>query len=474
MLKFRCACGQKIGVPDSYVGHLVRCPRCAGAVPVPGMIDVSAEPVQPAPPGAGATAFDPEASRTFPFDVREELLREAGVIPTPPAAPATSEFGAADFSTLFGTSGGIEGAGIPLAPADVFTGAADVPGDIWGAGQQTEISETPDRPAQPAEPEDQRPLGEILGVEGLPPQTKSESSGQVADLLRDLSASAQEPAPEPAEKIQVREPKPIRLARQTPPSHIPAIAGFFSLLFGLAAMALCCLPHWTRLAVPAGCAGILLALSGTIVAGNRRRGGVALPVGGATVSFAGILFAIAMATGLLPLIEIPHAAGASWVPRLSWPSRIKTFPSARAGDIEVRVVSALVLKPALYDGRWSSIRTDPHPCLQITLVLKNTARNGGIEYRSWGKPRPGEETPTLNDSAGNPLKTVDLGMDPVGRVNGLPAHVQAGQKGITDVLLFEVPPEDAQDLELQLPGANIGVGGSTLKINIPGGMLKRQ
>ena len=61
MVKFRCQCGQKIGVPDSYAGKRVRCPRCGNPARVPE-----------ATPGEMPSAT---------------VTRDAAVSPTPPATP---------------------------------------------------------------------------------------------------------------------------------------------------------------------------------------------------------------------------------------------------------------------------------------------------------------------------------------------------------------------------------------------------
>src|SRR6185312_1992329 len=101
-------------------------------------------------------------------------------------------------------------------------------------------------------------------------------------------------------------------------------------------------------------------------------------------------------------------------------------------------------------------------------------RHQRIKYRPWGVSRGGEGGPSMADSGGDPLKLVDVSpLIPVGRATGSSVDLEPGGKGKADVLLFEVPPASAQDLELQLPGANVGVPETTLHIQIPAEIVKR-
>jgi hypothetical protein len=105
------------------------------------------------------------------------------------------------------------------------------------------------------------------------------------------------------------------------------------------------------------------------------------------------------------------------------------------------------------------------------LEIRPITQRAGLDYRSWGRLRDGFESPSLIDNEGNPLKLVEVWpLVPASRPPD-PSHV-AGQKGVTDVLLFEVPPASAQELLLQLPGANVGADGM-LELRIPAAMVRR-
>jgi hypothetical protein len=245
----------------------------------------------------------------------------------------------------------------------------------------------------------------------------------------------------------------------------------FSLLAALGALGLCGFPELVRFAIPVGSGGILLALAAMIVA-SPRKNAAGLPLAGAVLGITGIGLALAMACGIAPRIDLRQTGGGRLIrPAMVW---AKTVPLARAGNVEVRVTSAKVVRPAVYNGNWDSLRTDARRCLQITVAVRNTSRRQRIEYRPWGASRGGEGTVSLADSGGDPLKLVDVSPSvPVGRVIGWPVYLDAGGKGKADVLLFEVPPASAQDLDLQLPGANVGSPGATLHIQIPAAIVKR-
>lgn len=62
MLKFRCACGQKIGAPDEHAGHEVRCPKCGNSVVAAAA--ASPPPIPQVPPNQSPAAIPHTARKS--------------------------------------------------------------------------------------------------------------------------------------------------------------------------------------------------------------------------------------------------------------------------------------------------------------------------------------------------------------------------------------------------------------------------
>ena len=54
MIKFRCACGTMLSVPDSAAGKQAKCPKCQKILPVPAEAAPAPEPIPPRPVAAPA------------------------------------------------------------------------------------------------------------------------------------------------------------------------------------------------------------------------------------------------------------------------------------------------------------------------------------------------------------------------------------------------------------------------------------
>jgi len=248
---------------------------------------------------------------------------------------------------------------------------------------------------------------------------------------------------------------------------------------------------WTlavaRFALLAGEVGIGLALLGIIVAATRRGRGMVLPVAGALVSCAAIAFIVLATRGLLPDRFVPpgqHAGSIGAMAKVETDSpdspakdpagAISPIAPARAGDVEVRLASALVLRPSVYDGDSNTVHTATARYLQITLELRNLGESGEVAYQTWGKPASEGPFASVTDARENPLKLMDLSpMIPVGRAKE-PKTLYARGPAVPDVLLFEPPVSNNADLTLELPGANVGMPGKTLSLRIPAEVIKRQ
>lgn len=488
MLKFRCrACEQKIGVPEEWAGKVVRCPRCHGGVRVPRMIDVPVVTTQPAakspvapsgpvapkapltpmPPPPRPTAVAPSAqppttkpapAAKVPTAVapakKETVVRVSEAAPRPPvhrapapeAAPETSSADptivtqrpAADFSSLFAGSG-VQGVG----SSDVREGGA-------GGGA----------------------LSEMIDVFGGPEDSGTSSDAAVSDIVRGLTPAGREELP--AVAVQPAAPPPVRMAVTRGRGGVEGrdwarYLGPLAMGVGAGALALCVVPHLAKFALPAGAAGLLIATAGAVAAaaaGRRGAAEVALAIGGSAVSVIGIVLAVLLASDVVPAAAAGSRAAA--FPR-------KNLPVARAGDVEVRVASVGVVRPVLCDGGggWKSARSDGSTMLEVSLEIRDVGPSGGVEYRSWGVIRPESEPVILTDNEGNQLKLIDPSPKvPACRPRAFPAPLRARGKGVADVLLFDVPPSTARELDLRLPAGNCQMRGA-FELHIPAGMLRR-
>jgi hypothetical protein len=78
----------------------------------------------------------------------------------------------------------------------------------------------------------------------------------------------------------------------------------------------------------------------------------------------------------------------------------------------------------------------------------------------------------LRDNFGNKYKSVDpLSLVPKGGV--YESETLYPKKPVRDILVFEVPLDTIEYLQLQLPADNVGMSGS-LRFRIPKSMIRRQ
>jgi hypothetical protein len=367
----------------------------------------------------------------------------------------------ADYSSLFADNvvSGVKAAGVDLqvdepAPVEGATGAVSVE-----AGEAVEARE-----GLVSGP----PLSEVMDALRGPEESGVTSSAAVSDIVKGLTKGEveEEVAPPPVRTACRRLPdefRPVPESRPTaqfPPSPTAARAlGVAAMLVGVGALALCVTPRWTRLALPVGALGLVVALMGAVAPARRRGTEVALAMGSAAVSLAGILLAVLVATGVVPL------AGAG--------GQLRGGPSARLGDVEVKVASAEVVRPVLYSAGGKVPKTDGQRVLRVDLEVRNLSGSGNVAYKSWGALRADVEPVILQDDEGNQLKLIDPAPKvPPGRPREFPTVIAGKSRGVCDVLLFEAPPADSHELDLQLPGSNVQARGA-FSLHIPASMLRK-
>lgn len=450
MLKFRCGrCRQKIGVPESYAGRRVRCPRCQQAATVP-----------------------------FPGDSRPRKSEPA--LPPLAPAPVVSADSRPDLAAVF--------AEYMPAVADPLHASIE---DLW----EDRFPRGTDEPPEPPRPVEQgesvelsqtmeipeRVNAEVIELPpARPPRPARRSEDEVGQLLRDLAElDAADVEPSAAEASVPTSPAPTRPDRGSRRAALGCRAlGIAGILLGLAAIAMCRASGTARFAAPVGAAGLLLALVGVALTAVLDAPGVTLAGIGALVAAGGIAVPVLGARGLLPLpgdrripvggsapvVNVSMSRGRGYVPA--------TSPIV-AGDVEVRIASARVVRPVVHDGSWNAVRSLGDKRLLISLELRNVAASGQVAYRTWGRSSAGDSARFL-DGSGRVLREIDPSpLVAVGRVERSPAMLDAHGPPVGDVLLFEPPAEGSGDLKLELPGANVGRPGIIFRILIPAAMVRR-
>lgn len=307
---------------------------------------------------------------------------------------------------------------------------------------------------------------------------------------------------------------PARLERGHVP-HVPSVnvhmprrtssLGVVSLILGVIAFFFCWIPVLGILSIPLSALGLLLAAIGSLVALVRRGSGIAYPIGGGVVSGLALLIGsaqIAAVTGVATAIDesqrrktrtnqevvgsgpptsqerpateqppAPESAGDSKGAEPEWAS---AKSPVRQGDVEVRITSVFVGKVPLrsrFDGR---VTTSQDDLLAIHLGVTNRSQSKKVEYRSWlGRDVLfTRDYATLKDNFGNGYKRISFGYgaDIIGHAES--ASIYPG-KELGDVLIFEIPVDAAEYLDLELPARNFG-GDGMLRIRIPAEMIRRR
>jgi hypothetical protein len=444
MLKFRCkVCDQKIGVPDEWADHLVRCPRCKGAIEVPKVIQVE---VRRAPVFADSDkpVAPPKPAPTHPPGAASKPASRKPPPKSPPAAePIITKAKVPANGDVFAKPP------VPRSPKKASTAATP-------PVLKPPVVKAPAAPVS-RKKQSKSPISDRLGFSDEPGPA---SSTAVADLLKSLGNTAEVP-PKESPAVKAKAAQPRKPKKDAPKNQGVRALAAVGLLAGVAALVLNVVPAWTKFSLPFAVIGILTGILATLGRTPRRGPELALACAAFVVSGSAGVLALLVSTGVLP--------GGTSARLVAGGPAINL--SERKGDVEVRVRSARVVHPVVYArGEWKSLKTLPQSCLQIDLEVRDSAR-GKAAYRSWGQLRDGIEPPALSDNEGNTLKLLDFTpLVPAGRPRQ--SSVPLSGSGVGDVLIFELPPAAAQSLDLQLPAANFGADGF-VEFHIPSAMLHR-
>lgn len=494
---FRCEhCRQKIAARDEYAGRRVRCPRCKQAVRVPhpeaAAAAAQAPAVEPVAPIAPIAPVAPATKEKSP------PAAPPRVAPSRPA-PIYTRQPPQDFSTIFsGPLDELFGSSAhdysPEEQTQVLRPVHPVEGrppaepafeerysDVPGFGHPPEPVELPDAIPPPVVLEP----AEVIDAPA-PMRSSLQSLNEVADLLRGLDNPAQR-----ARLAAASAASDAAARRQVVASSRATRAlGWMSLAMGAIAVGLSCIPLTARFGVPVGSAGLLLAITGLSVAVGRRSG-VGLPIGGAAISAAGLGTALLWAFGLLPwgaggrvgsnanaqpVTLVANSQPATPGELTGSPEYVPATSPLIVNHVQVRVVSALLLRPAVYKGEYETLQTLGDRRLQITLELKNLSGER-VVYQPWRIDAAHDESIALTGPDGSALASDGWAFPDeehwlaAGALRG-PALL--GQQPTSDVLLFMPPAGPVGEMRLDLPGKNIGQPDTTLHIRIPASMVRVQ
>lgn len=329
---------------------------------------------------------------------------------------------------------------------------------------------------------------------------------------------AQSPPPPPVPPT----PPPPRLERGHAP-HAPSInvhlpkrissLGVASLILGVVGFLLCWIPLIGILTIPISGLGLVLGGIGLIVALVRSGSGIGYPIAG--VGVCGLAFIIG-ASQVAMLGAAVGAAGeagreltstnqeivnssnspSSESPTPDKPPQKSLDPEqiagetaddasaaeewasarnpVRQGDIQVQVVKAMIGKVPLKGGFRDTEGSSEDELLTVEIELENLSQAKKIQYRTWNGADFSfqRDYAVLEDNFGNSYKRINFGIgtDVIGRVES--DSLYPG-KSLKDILVFEIPVESAEYLNLELPASSFG-GEGMLRLRIPADMIQHR
>jgi hypothetical protein len=154
----------------------------------------------------------------------------------------------------------------------------------------------------------------------------------------------------------------------------------------------------------------------------------------------------------------------------SWASPDK---AVRQGDLQVRITKVSVGKVPLKDFGRESRSADALLRIQLELINVNPTKK--VEYRSWAGAdfALDDNYATLRDNFGNNYRRITFGFasTPVGGVSGSESIYP--NKTVTDVLVFEMPLDNATHLDLGMPAKNYACEGM-IRYRIPLKFVSRE
>jgi hypothetical protein len=281
-----------------------------------------------------------------------------------------------------------------------------------------------------------------------------------------------------------RAPGPDRVDAPAQQNGAALGLGIASLVLGILAIPFALIPCIGTYSIPVSSVGLLLGVVGLVLVLTSKKGSLGFPIAGTAVSavalaVAGLWFLIC--AGLMSgakqgveelkkgmeeiankMEEAQRREAADWVDA--------SQEAATHGDVRVRVTSVTLGRVALEGGNEAAQKSAEHN-LVIRLAIENTSAATDITYNGWGgKAGFDPDAATLKGPPVFNYPAVSFTQKVKGQVSS-PRIIKPGQS-LTDVLVFQAPMNNPDELRLELPASAFG-GIGRIKFRISAAMIKR-
>lgn len=267
--------------------------------------------------------------------------------------------------------------------------------------------------------------------------------------------------------VTVEDDRPSRVSVIAPAPRKGNALAIASLVIGVIAASVCWIPFLGMVAKPLGILGCILGVPGVLLSLPRDRSGFPAAAMGLGLSMGSAVYAFHVTNQAVesiraalktppPVVAQPEKAAADDAP-VEW---VAAPAPARIGAISASVTSARISTIQL-----KALGSDPFESseryLILTVEVTNESANKKASYRSWGERSLitfGDDSVKLADNFGNNYNLIGAGFTSqiVGRVAF--ESLYPG-KGTSDVLVFEVPVDGVNRLDLTLPASHVGESG---------------
>lgn len=284
-------------------------------------------------------------------------------------------------------------------------------------------------------------------------------------------------------------------AAQQPERRISAF-GIGSVVAGGLAFLICWVPFVGVITLPVSAIGVLLAVVGMLLSLTKKDTGLGLPIAGLVVSGVALIVGLgnlagssAVAQGLNEVAKASEKdratrqtvvgeepeAGAQAAPNSPSAPQIQWAPADKPVEqdgVRVQITSVRVGKVKVRG--MNGAKESAEDFLQIGIQIVNVNPNKKVTYTGWGETSVSflpDDLAKLKDNFGNSYSHAVFGTlsRPVGMVIQESLYPQ---KPLDDFMVFEVPLDTVEFLQLELPAAKFG-GEGMLRFQIPARMIQR-
>jgi hypothetical protein len=277
--------------------------------------------------------------------------------------------------------------------------------------------------------------------------------------------------------------RPVRSVRKDASTETNGVAlglGIASLALGVVTLPFAFIPCIGMYSIPVSAVSLILGVSGIIVVAASKKGSYGFPIAGSVVSFVSIAVVglwFLVCAGLIKgvtegakqnleqfgkqLEEQQRREAADWVDA--------SQNSVTHGDVRIRIASVTLGRVDLQGAAKKQQSDDDN--LVIRITIENTAAENNISYKGWSTAAGvSPDAATLRDNFIAVYSAVTFARPVKGQVRN-PQTIKPGQS-LEDILVFQKPLNNPQELRLELPAAAFG-GLGKIKFRIPAAMIKR-